>query len=789
MEVSSYDLRFDIRDDGSYDGIETVKMVCHGEPIYLHSSGLSIGSISVNGKAVSFREDTEREMILIEGTYSGECSVSVAFSGRASETLQGFYSAKTPSGPMYTTQFESTDARRMFPCVDEPSKKARFRVTVTVGRELDVVSNMPVDSVRYEGERKEVRFRETPRMSTYLIYIGVGKFDTRSTVHNGVSIGLVAPKGKLTRSDFPLTVAEKCLDFYEEYFDIKYALPKMDLISVPEFAAGAMENWGAITFREIYLDIDERTSFQNMKLIAEVIAHEIAHQWFGNLVTMEWWNDLWLNESFATFMSYKVIEREFPEMAATEDMVRLRTQSALMGDALRSSHPIQADVKDPSEIAQIFDEISYGKGASILRMIESFIGEEKFRDGIRNYLKEHMYGNARGSDLWNSLEKASGKPVTRIMEAWIREKGYPVLTVSRNGDSLHVSQKQFLLLNDVTDRRYPVPITVVREDRVESVLLEGRETQIGFMGFRKLNHMNTGFYRSLYADELLDHVLKHAGSASRIDRWGIANDAFAFLLSGLYDLNRYSRVVDALSQDTSFMLSDEISSQLVRLWLVCGDSVLPLARRYFDQAISHLGLRPRKGESRDALLARASVLTGASTIGLDVAREIADMVGDMQSIESEVHQAILIAYARTTNDFDTLSKILAGARTEEAAVKTINAMAWLSGQDRFQAVLGLIREGKIKRQDSWRFFGPAGENPAFREQMATHVSWVVDYLRKNYGGARASRTLEAVIPYVGLDQDIGGSLAAIEGRDTTVGIRKGLEVLEVHRRLRQRVRG
>ncbi|WP_162509766.1 hypothetical protein [Thermogymnomonas acidicola] len=167
--------------------------------------------------------------------------------------------------------------------------------------------------------------------------------------------------------------------------------------------------------------------------------------------------------------------------------------------------------------------------------------------------------------------------------------------MSRNGDSLHVSQKQFLLLNDVTDRRYPVPITVVREDRVESVLLEGRETQIGFMGFRKLNHMNTGFYRSLYADELLDHVLKHAGSASRIDRWGIANDAFAFLLSGLYDLNRYSRVVDALSQDTSFMLSDEISSQLVRLWLVCGDSVLPLARRYFDQAISHLGLRPPEG--------------------------------------------------------------------------------------------------------------------------------------------------------------------------------------------------
>ena len=424
MKVNTYSILLDVDSKShSFAGHETISLQVDNEQVILNSVDLDIAKISIEGKNTGFTVDKEKEEVAIEGKHSGEIELEIEFSGKITGTLTGLYLANTPETEFYTTQFESSGARRVFPAIDNPGYKAEFHLTLKLDESLDAISNMPVKSEKKEEGKKVIEFEKTPRMSTYLLYIGIGKFDSRSKKFRDVDIILSAPKGHLTESNYPIDVAENSLKYYEGYFDINYVLPKMHLISVPEFAAGAMENWGAITFREVLLMVDESTSTSVRKTIAEVIAHEIAHQWFGNLVTMKWWNDLWLNESFATFMSYKMVNEMYPEWDTWGDFVMLRTSGALKGDALVNSHPIDAEVKNPNEVAQIFDEISYGKGGSILRMIESYVGHDNFRDGIRKYLKDHSYDNAKGTDLWTSIGNISDQPVNRIMEAWIKKKG------------------------------------------------------------------------------------------------------------------------------------------------------------------------------------------------------------------------------------------------------------------------------------------------------------------------------------------------------------------------------
>src|SRR5579875_724666 len=333
--INSYKINLKIDSSRkSFSGVVEISLESRDSYIDLNAVDLEIGSVIVDGKDSPYERLPEIQAIRVP-LKEGANRVSVAYTGSIPKLLTGFYLARTESQDIFTTQFESTGARRMFPCVDHPAYKARFTLSVEVDRDLDVISNMPVSRLEdLPGGKKLVNFQETPRMSTYLLYLGVGKFDERSVKRGKTDLILAAPKGSLTESDFPLEIAGKVLDFFESYFDIPYFLPKLHLISVPEFAAGAMENWGAITFREIYLSIGPSTSSSSYKSIAEVIAHEIAHQWFGDLVTMEWWNDLWLNESFATFMSYKAISSIKPEWDPVGDQIFLRTSGALKNDAL-----------------------------------------------------------------------------------------------------------------------------------------------------------------------------------------------------------------------------------------------------------------------------------------------------------------------------------------------------------------------------------------------------------------------------------------------------------------------
>ena len=451
---------------------------------------------------------------------TGTAAFHVVFTGVLNDELRGFYRSQytTPDGQvryLATTQFEATDARRAFPCWDDPAVKASFRVTLVIPSELAAISNMPEEEETIlEGGKRSVRFAESPVMSTYLLAFIVGDLaSVEATTSSGTQMRVWATRGKEEQGRFALEESVRLLDYFNRYFGMTYPLPKLDHIAVPDFAAGAMENWGAITYRETALLFDNENSAATARQrILEVVSHEMAHMWFGDLVTMEWWDDLWLNESFASWMGDKAVDQLHPEWQMWTQFIFQDTNAGLSLDGLRNSHPIEARVEDPAEIRELFDAISYSKGAAILRMLEEFLGEETFRQGLNDYLSAHQYANARTEDLWSALETASGQPVTDIMNTWVKQMGYPVLQVETQRQdeetNLDLSQQWFLydhLLENgqEDDAVWQVPVSVIRASATEkaALLMDRREARLSLgrspapasQDWVKVNAGQTGF--------------------------------------------------------------------------------------------------------------------------------------------------------------------------------------------------------------------------------------------------------------------------------------------------------
>ncbi|KAK6587385.1 hypothetical protein PZA11_000675 [Diplocarpon coronariae] len=537
---------------------------------------------------LTYDEDSQTTKVAFDGKTlqkGTKAKLEMTFNGILNDKMAGFYrstykNADGSTAVMATSQMEATDARRAFPCFDEPALKAEFTVTLIADKKYTCLSNMNVSSEKdFEsasgGVKKAVSFSKSPPMSTYLICFIIGELNYIESTKFRVPVRVYAPPtSDIEHGRFSLDLAARTLEFYENTFDSKFPLPKMDMVAIPDFAAGAMENWGLITYRVVDLMLDEKTSGASTKeRVAEVVQHELAHQWFGNLVTMDFWDGLWLNEGFATWMSWYSCNVFYPEWKVWQGYVTDNLQSALGLDSLRSSHPIEVPVKRADQVNQIFDAISYSKGSSVIRMVSKYLGEDVFMQGIRDYLKKHAYGNTETGDLWSALSKASGKDVEAVMDIWTKHVGFPVVSVTENeGEkSIHLKQNRFLRTGDVKPEEdkvlYPVFLGLRTKEGVdESLVLSSREKdfKVKDTDFFKLNADHGSLYRTSYTPERLEKLGQAAkdGLLTVEDRAGMISDAGALAASGYGKTSGVLNLLKGFSGEKEFIVWSEIITRL-----------------------------------------------------------------------------------------------------------------------------------------------------------------------------------------------------------------------------------
>jgi len=748
QQVNEYDVFLDVDFDAlRFSGKVRIDMSSTGD-ISLDAVDLEVASVKTNGRNVPFKQ--HGNIVDIQtGRFSGP--LEVEYKGKVSESLTGFYRA--PYGDKYvlTTHFEAGHARRLLPCIDHPAYKADFKLTVRTRNDLSVISNMPLQDEKKEGNKKTVTFQKTPKMSTYLLYLGIGTFEEDKNRHNETELytaSVVRPDGKI-KTGLAFEAAQKSLEFYEKYFGIPYDLPKLHLIAVPEFAYGAMENWGAITFREILLHADKDTSTSTKKSIAEVIAHEIAHMWFGDLVTMKWWDDLWLNESFATFMAYKVVDWAYPQWRIWQDFVKTSTGGAMARDALNSTHPIEAKVRSPEEIEELFDEISYGKGASILRMIEAYIGPDKFQKGVSKYLQQFRYSNASGSDLWNHLQQASGMDVSSVMEGWIGKVGYPVVKASLSSGKLVLEQERFLLSGTREKQTWPIPVTITVDNKTQQLMFDKEKTEVSVSNPKslKLNMDRTGFYRIDYRGPELQ-ALVWASKLSGLDRYGLANDGWAFLNASRMSWKDYQSLLERFFDEEEYLPAFEVSERITNLFLIAPKKLAELSRRYHK---SQLKILEGKRDENSSLL-KGTIAARLAILDDVYARETGAKFKELVAVEPDMKRSVIIGYARSSNDYDGLIDRYKKSTTDEDRLRYLEGLASFKRPDLVRKVQEFAMAGNVKRQDIGRgLLQFATSNP---DAHAVTWEWFrnnIEKLDKMYEGtATLSAYMRAYISIIGV---------------------------------------
>jgi len=570
------------------DATNTVK--CNSTEIQIHEAKIEQNGNTQISTSITFLDDDQSATFTFsEALKAGsEAKLTIKFTGQLNDKMAGFYRSsyvdKITGEKKYlaTTQMEPTDCRRALPCWDEPALKATFDVSLICDKNLVALSNMDViEEKDSEIEGKKITtFRTTPLMSPYLLAFIVGDLHYVETHTSGkqgkpIPVRVYATAGYEKQSQFALDLAAKTLDFFSETFGINYPLPKLDNVAIPDFSAGAMENWGLVTYRVVDLLYDEdKASAATKQRVAEVVQHELAHQWFGNLVTMEFWDGLWLNEGFATWMSWFSCNKFFPEWRVWESYVTDNLQQALRLDALRSSHPIQAEVYRADEINQIFDAISYSKGSCAIRMVSIYLGEDVFLAGIRRYLKKHAYGNTKTSDLWDALSEESGKDISRVMSIWTMKVGFPVVNVTEDSksNSITLRQTRFLSTGDVKSEDdtvlYWIPIALASGDTpshpVESFSEKEVTIHLKNLDFYKLNNSHSGIYRTNYPPERLQK-LGEAGKQGLLNvenRAGLVADAGALAASGHLNTSCFLDLVSQWTEESQFVVWGEMLARV-----------------------------------------------------------------------------------------------------------------------------------------------------------------------------------------------------------------------------------
>ena len=620
-----YNLTLDLTraEEKEFSGTVIISGESTSESISLHSKGLTIQSVTIDDQSadVSFGEFDELKLSQTN-LENGNHTIHINFSGNITDAMHGLYPCYfTHDGvkkQLFATQFESHHAREVFPCVDEPAAKAEYDLTLVTQTGITVLGNMPVKSEEENGDSLTTTFEKTPRMSSYLLAFVIGELHKKSArTESGVEVSVWAtPAQNENTLDFALDIATRSIDFYDEYFGVKYPLPKSDHVALPDFSSGAMENWGLITYRESCLLADpELTPESSRRFIATVIAHELSHQWFGNLVTMQWWNDLWLNESFANMMEYVAIDALQPDWHMWEDFATNEVTAALRRDSLDGVQSVQADVNHPDEISTLFDPaIVYAKGGRLLVMVRKLIGEEAFRAGLKSYFEKFAYKNTVGNDLWQELESASGQPIVNLMNAWISQPGLPVVSVSSSHDAATLSQERFFIgEHQPSDALWPIPLFA--NQPLDVKVLNQKETIVSIEKPLQLNCGLSAHFVTKYDKSTREYLLKNITELPTLDKICILQDATILARAGFENLASLLPLALSLKTETNEKVFGMAAGALTELRKfvddndVARDSLKRISGEFARATFEELGWDEKDGESDDDRERRTTALS------------------------------------------------------------------------------------------------------------------------------------------------------------------------------------
>ncbi len=682
-------------------------------------------------------------------TIQKEVTLFLEFEGKITEPMVGIYPCNfTHDGQekkLIATQFESHHAREVFPCVDEPSAKATFDLTLHTPVGEKVLSNTPIKTQETKGQALVTTFETTPKMSTYLLAFVYGDIEyLERTTKNDVVVRTWATPANVEHTAFALDVAVKSLEFFNDYFGLPYPLTKLDNVALPDFASGAMENWGLVTYRESALLVDpDNTSLSQKQWIALVITHELAHQWFGNLVTMEWWTDLWLNEGFASWIEYLAVDEIFPEWQMWTQFVTddyLRGQSL---DSLANTHPVEVSVNNPDEIHEIFDAISYSKGASLVRMLHAYLGPDDFRSGMQHYLKSHAYENATTAGLWASLEETSKKPVKDFMSHWTSQAGFPLLDVKDEKNSVAFSQTRYMVSPLERDRTkdssvWPIPIDVTGSDEIYMLDEESKSWKIDTSSTPKFNTEQTGFYMTNYSGAYLTKLGNKVknGYLKPLDRLGLLNDAFQLTKAGFKPTTEALKLLENYENEDNAAVWDVIAGQLGSVRRVMNsdelrDLMKPYVGNLSTKQLRRLGWEEKPGDSHFDKLLRPTIL-GLSSFAenpevVNKATDVFAAAKKTEDIHPDIRGVVYGTVVRhgSESELKKLLRMYKETNSAQAKISLAGALTGFKQPTLIDEALNLIKSEDVKLQEVvyWVSF-------SFSNRHAKDVAWA--WLKENW---------------------------------------------------------
>lgn len=771
-----YDLFIDVnRAERSFSGISTIHGEIKEETVLVHQKYMTISSVTVDGQAVPFTFSDDFEGIKIEAGKTGEATIKIAYSAPLTDTMMGiypsYYQVDGVKKELIGTQFETTFAREAFPCVDEPEAKATFSLALKFDEHEGetVLANMPEDRVE-DGVHY---FKETVRMSSYLVAFAFGEMRSVTThTKSGVLIGVYSTQAHQEKElTFSLDIAKRAIEFYEDFYQTPYPLPQSLQLALPDFSAGAMENWGLVTYREAYLLLDpDNTTLEMKKLVATVVTHELAHQWFGDLVTMEWWDNLWLNESFANMMEYLSVDHLEPNWHIWEMFQTSEAAAALTRDATDGVQSVHVEVNDPAEIDALFDgAIVYAKGSRMLVMVRSLLGDEALRKGLKYYFDQHKFGNAAGDDLWDALSTATDLNIGEIMHTWLDQPGYPVVNAFVEAGHLKLTQKQFFIgEGKEVGRKWEIPLNAnfkapkIMSD-VEVDLGDYEELRAEAGHALRLNVGNNSHFIVKYDQTLMDDIMKEAKELDPVSQLQLMQDLRLLAEGKQVSYADLVPVLELFKNSPSHLVIDALytTAAQLRQFVEAGSAEEANLRTFYNDLskdqVARLGWMPKAGESDEDIQMRPYILS-ASLYGKNEASEkqaheiYVEYQDKLVNLSADIRAYVLINEVENYGLSDLTDKLVALYQaTSDPSFKMDLEAAIVKSKDEkeLKKIISWFENAEIvKPQDLRGWFRGVLSN-AKGEQLAW--DWIRDewaWMEKTVGGDMEFATFITVISKV-----------------------------------------